>query len=322
MAELAEANPLTANQLTAKTWENLVRRSCPFFTLSPDLWTGDSGRLWDLDIEEWVEARLAEEEVNVSLLAKILSKMEDRQTSLLVLLHVIAERFVPVIYAPEVEDYPMAFYLRCPCKKTHAVNHLGFLLLEKVEGSLESAEQEVVKVSLGEGALQEPWLSALASRLVRQRSSVAQIEAAEFWPWPEGGLALDNLLSLQQRCEKLSLTRLSLRNIGGLGTLDQDVWTKIAREVRLKDLRVRGVSASGSDLLKARRKDLRVLWDGLLVGEEGASFDTAWELQTFSSLLRFSWTSQEEKEEEWLLFETALDKPSAEWPEALKTRLL
>ena len=312
-----EANPLTANQLTAKTWENLVRRSCPFFTLSPDLWTGDSGRLWDLDIEEWVEARLAEEEVNVSLLTKILSKMEDRQTSLLVLLHVIAERFVPVIYAPEDEDYPMAFYLRCPCKKTHAVNHLGFLLLEKVEGSLESAEQEVVKISLGKGALEEPWLSALASRLVRQRSSVTQIKAARFWISEEGDL--DNLLSLQQMCEKLSLTRLV---IGGLGTLDQDVWTKIAREVRLKDLRVRGVSASGSDLLKARRKDLRVLWDGLLVGEEGASFDTAWELQTFSSLLRFSWTSQEEKEEEWLLFETALDKPSAEWPEALNTRLL
>merc|ERR1712107_318954 len=197
VAELAEAIPLTANQLTAKTWENLVRRSCPFFTLSPDLWTGDSGRLWDLDIEEWVEARLAEEEVNVSLLAKILSKMEDRQTSLLVLLHVIAERFVPVIYAPEDEDYPMAFYLRCPCKKTHAVNHLGFLLLEKVEGSLESAEQEVVKVSLGEGVLKEPWLSALASRLVRQRSSVAQIEAARFRSWAEGGL--DNLLFLQQR---------------------------------------------------------------------------------------------------------------------------
>ena len=216
-----EANPLTANQLTAKTWENLVRRSCPFFTLSPDLWTGDSGRLWDLDIEEWVEARLAEEEVNVSLLAKILSKMEDRQTSLLVLLHVIAERFVPVIYAPEDEDYPMAFYLRCPCKKTHAVNHLGFLLLEKVESSLETAEQEVVKVSLGKGALEEPWLSALASRLVRQRSSVAQIEARL---WAERDL--DILLSLQQRCEKLSLTKLSL-------TGDQEVWTKIAREVRL-----------------------------------------------------------------------------------------
>ena len=312
-----EANPLTANQLTAKTWENLVRRSCPFFTLSPDLWTGDYGRFWEANFGDWVEARLAEEEVNVSLLAKILSKMENRQTSLLVLLHVIAERFVPVIYAPEDEDYPMAFYLRCPCKKTHAVNHLGFLLLEKVEGSLETAEQEVVKISLGKGALEEPWLSALASRLVRQRSSVAQIEARL---WAEE--SLDILLSLQQRCEKLSLTRLSLRNIEGLGTLDQDVWTKIAREVRLKDLRVRGVSASGSDLLKARRKDLRVLWDGLLVGEEGASFDTAWELQTFSSLLRFSWTSQEEKEEEWLLFETALDKPSAEWPEALNTRLL
>ena len=207
-----EANPLTANQLTAKTWENLVRRSCPFFTLSSELWTGEYGRLWEANFKDWVEARLAEEEVNVSLVTKILSKMEDRQTSLLVFLHVIAERFVPVIYEPEDEDYPMAFYLRCPCKKTHAVNHLGFLLLEKVESSLETAEQEVVKVSLGKGALEEPWLSALASRLVRQRSSVAQIEARL---WAEGDL--DILLSLQQRCEKLSLTKLSLT-----GDLDQD----------------------------------------------------------------------------------------------------
>ena len=103
------------------------------------------------------------------------------------------------------------------------------------------------------------------------------------------------------------------------GGIDQEVWTKIAREVRLKDLGVRSVRAWGSELLKARRKDLRALWDGLLVGEEAATFN-AWEVQT--SDLRFSWTSQEEKEEEWLLFETALDKPSAEWPEALKTRLL
>ena len=311
-----EANPLTANQLTAKTWENLVRRSCPFFTLSSELWTGEYGRLWEANFKDWVEARLAEEEVNVSLLAKILSKMEDRQTSLLVLLHVIAERFVPVIYEPEDEDYPMAFYLRCPCKKTHAVNHLGFLLLEKVEGSLESTEQEVVKVSLGKGVLQEPWVSALASRLVRQRSSVAQIEAARFRSWPEGDL--DNLLSLQQRCVKLSLRTLWLK--GDVGTLDQEVWTKIAREVRLKDLGVRSVHAWGSDLLKASRKDLRALWDGLLVDEEGASFLIGWKLQSLD--LRFSWTSQEEKQEEWLLFETALDKPSAEWPEALKTRLL
>ena len=145
MSELTEANPLTANQLTAKTWENLVRRSCPFFTLTGiQDFSGD----WEEGFTDWVEERLSEEEINISLLAKILSKMEDRQTSLLVLLHVIAERFVPVIYAPEVEDYPMAFYLRCPCKKTHAVNHLGFLLVEKVEGALDSAEQEVDKSPL------------------------------------------------------------------------------------------------------------------------------------------------------------------------------
>ena len=120
--------------------------------------------------------------------------MDNRQAPLHLLLHVFCERFVPVVYRQEDEDYAMAFHLRCPCKKTHAVNHLGFLLVEKVEGALDSAEQEVDKVSLGVGALEQPWLSSLAARLVRQRSSVKHIEAPELWSHAEGDLEM--LLSL------------------------------------------------------------------------------------------------------------------------------
>ena len=109
-----------------------------------------------------MEKRLSEEEINVSLLAKILSKMDNRQAPLHLLLHVICERFVPVVYRQEDEDYAMAFHLRCPCKKTHAVNHLGFLLVEKVEGALDSAEQEVDKSPL----VLEP-LSSPGSLLLR-----------------------------------------------------------------------------------------------------------------------------------------------------------
>ena len=35
---------------------------------------------------------------------------------------------------------PMAFQLTCPCKRSHSVTHMAFLLLEKVEGALGSSE--------------------------------------------------------------------------------------------------------------------------------------------------------------------------------------
>ena len=94
---------------------------------------------------------------------------------LLELLHVICERFPPVLFkaednvypfSPEKGGQPMAFHLKCPCKRSHAVTHLGFLLLEKVESTLGSAEQEVDKVFISN--LVEPWFSALQARAVRQ----------------------------------------------------------------------------------------------------------------------------------------------------------
>ena len=66
---------------------------------------------------------------------------------------------------------------------------------------------------------------------------------------------------------------------------------------------------------------MRTLLSGLLVRENGlSSFATADFLPNsdIHESLNFNWSSEEEKEEEWLLFETALEKPSDEWPEALK----
>ena len=79
---------------------------------------------------------------------------------------------------PEENGQPMAFHLRCPCKRSHSVTHLGFLLLEKVEGTLGSAEQEVDSVFLGN--LEEPCFSALESRASRQERKVRKVEAIRF----------------------------------------------------------------------------------------------------------------------------------------------
>ena len=85
------------------------------------------------------------------------------------------------------------------------------------------------------------------------------------------------------------------------------------------------VFAYRSDLIKARRDDLRALWDGLVVDENGSSSFSALYLPSNSDIyehLNFKWLSEEEKEMEWLLFKTALDKPPAEWPEDLTKKWL
>ena len=124
----------------------------------------------------WVMERLSEQEINISHLTAILKKMENPKVPLVELLHVICERFPPVLFRPEENGQPMTFHLSCPCKKSHSVTHLGFLLLEKVEGTLQSAEQELETVFLGH--LDQPWLSPLQSRVSRQQRIVRKVEAA------------------------------------------------------------------------------------------------------------------------------------------------
>ena len=105
---------------------------------------------------------------------------------------------------------------------------------------------------------------------------------------------------------------------------DGEFWTKLAREVKLEKLGVHTFFANRFDLVKATRKDLRALWDGLVVGENGLSSFSTGECRpnsNFYEQLDFEWSTEVEKEEQWLLFEFALDKPSAEWPEALKKKL-
>ena len=181
VAELAKANPFTAELLESskKTWGELVQRSCPFYQ-HEGLPVEDGDHGWDdHTYRPWVEDRFAEQQVNVSHLTRILSTMESPMVPLLELLHVICERFPPVLFkaednvypfSPEKDGQPMAFHLKCPCKRSHAVTHLGFLLLEKVESTLGSAEQEVDKVFISN--LVEPWFSALQARAVRQQRKV------------------------------------------------------------------------------------------------------------------------------------------------------
>ena len=68
--------------------------------------------------------------------------MEDPRLCLLQLLHVICERY-PSTGVRDLDDEPIIFHVSCSCKMSHSVSHFGFLLLDKVEGGVGSANQKV-----------------------------------------------------------------------------------------------------------------------------------------------------------------------------------
>ena len=85
-----------------------------------------------------------------------------------VLLHGICKRFPGSVVT-----------VSCSCLETHVVSTWGFLLLEEVEAKLESVEQNVLRV-VAEGwlmnqTLEEPLLSALSTRVLRQHDMVEEL---------------------------------------------------------------------------------------------------------------------------------------------------
>ena len=84
----------------------------------------------------------------------------------LALLHALCK-----IYANT--DEHSGIYVNCSCLKVHHVSFMGFLILEKVEAKLESAEQKVLKV-VSHRLLEEPLLHALCARVLRQDARVEE----------------------------------------------------------------------------------------------------------------------------------------------------
>ena len=320
MAELAKAHQLTAQVLEegTRTWQKLVNRSCPFYEHYKELPVEDyTNAQWEVSYRDCTQDRLSRQQVNISHLTSILREMENPRLPLLELLHTICERFPPVIFRLEENGRPMAFHLSCPCKRSHAVTHLGFLLLEEVEGGLESAEQQVEKVFLG--WLWGSWFSALESRARRQQRSVNKVEADEFVFEEED--YMEKLLSLQQNCQKLTFGEAvvvpGLDGKGGVAGYGQDFWAQMARSLKLGNLVIDTVGTTRNYLLQGRREDLRAIWDAQVPDAGGCSFFIVYN-GPFPVLW---WTSEEEKEKAWMDFQLILDTKPQQWPERLKQQL-
>ena len=140
----------------------LIKRSCPF----PD----PAWPFLELDIK------------TVKNLAGILKMMKskDQDTRLMTFLHLLWLRVYPGnVRAVDYHDEATMVQLDCPhpernpelCDEGHHVRFSGFLLLEEVEGTFNTALQNVLTVHTWD--LEEPSLSALASRISRQQKNVA-----------------------------------------------------------------------------------------------------------------------------------------------------
>ena len=321
MSELAKAHQLTAQVLEegTRTWEKLVKRSCPFYEHYKELdYTN-----FHVSYRGCVEDRLSRQKVNISHLTSILREMENPKLPLLELLHTICERFPPVVFPPEEKGRPMAFHLSCPCKRSHAVTHLGFLLLEEVEGGLESAEQQVKTVFLG--CLWGPCFSPLESRARRQQRSVNKVEADVFIFKEEKDM--EKLLSLRQNCQKLTFGEVAvldgLDDKGDLTRHGQDFWAQLAKALKLDNLDIHTVGAHRDDLLLGRREDLRAIWDAQAADVDGNSSFLVLDmpLPVTQSNVKLWWSSEEEKEKEWTDFQLILDTKPEQWPKRLKQEL-
>ena len=252
IARLAQLHQFTVEVLQAASfWKDLVRRTCLYDEVMPQ-------SVFARTSKDWVEEKFDDHQRAIHPLTRLLKRMEDQRACLLQLLHVICERY-PSVGLRDIDDKLLVFQVSCPCKNSHSVSRLGFLLLEDVEAALGSVEQRVEKVVVE--YLQEPWLSALSSRASRQHERwkwwkmVESVDAFRFlcgnW-WN-----LENFLTLVKYCQRMALVVVDIhRDLGAKG------WADLAQVVPL----LHGVEAfhvDREDMLGARRESLRAIWDAL-----------------------------------------------------------
>ena len=145
------------------SWDKLVRRSCPYNE------NKNEGVFLD-----WIEDQAVSQSGPIKWLANILVEMKKPEDSMMELLHVICERYPPIVYTADEANQPMLFHLSCPCKRSHSVSHLGFLLLGVVVLVMScAAPQQIEKVNIAH--LQGSWLACLGFWVSRQQRAVKEV---------------------------------------------------------------------------------------------------------------------------------------------------
>lgn len=249
-------------------WNKMVRR-----TISGNfkiMWSPD--RDWEsglLDGEDRVlRESFKEKRVHLLSLVDIFKMIEGpKMHKLHHLLDAISEKYA--------SNRTLSIRLSRSWGGTRSVSPLGFLLLEEVEGSVGSALQEIVSIVSAQnepGFLEEPLLSALASRVSRQEQKMQRVDGG--WVKIGSKESAQALLTLVENTHAAGYapgyTRqgaawhlLGIWMMKTSGRIEAEGWAMMARALALIPNRVFGLIASKELVREGRSADMRTVWESL-----------------------------------------------------------
>ena len=222
-------------------------------------------------------------------------KLEDPGIFLLPLLNHICERFP----AEEGVSLNRPGHAE-PCK----VSLEGFLLLEEAESSFGTSIQSIEKIAVG--TLDEPHLSALSSRMMRQENPVASIEIDEIRLG--GGLQSAQAFSILLQADRVYVSCLVV-----FEAIGEEGWRILAEAIRpgiLDNIRV-----TRDGLAQGKRDDIKHLFDAV---RWFRIFKTLEDLQADNC--EASLFIDQEKDN-WSRMERVLDMSEQEFSEEVERRI-
>ena len=195
-------------------------------------------------------------------------------------------------------DFPGPELIKVTCTRhtSHEVSPYGFLLLETVEGAMDTTMQMVEQVALYH--LKKPWFTGLQARLLRQEDLGVDVRVevlAILLRTIEDALALPTLV---QHCYTLDI-----RDLVILADVGQEGWAALAEALSGKEV-FQINSDSPNCMASARREDLRDIWEHLQL--DGSS---CWTVR-----LDDEWPSRFQEFEDWASFEKFLDGEETDVP--------
>ena len=227
-----------------------------------------------------------------SALAEILKMFEDSKPLQLDLLHMICKRFPSNNQVKGITGSQFV-NVRCSCNRTHSVAPLGFLLLEKVEATLESEEQYLENVQIDR--LDESMLVALSCRAKRQQNLVNSVKT--FSISCHNKRTIDALSTLMEHCQEICFRILRVEEeVGqeGSAVLRQAFQLPARRDPDWPY----SLRATRKAMAEGRRGDLRAIWETL----QDVSFWTmVFQTERYDNFLYVN------GEEDWARLEKYLD---------------
>ena len=224
---LASVQPLVVQLLQRSSiWKGLLRRS----TIE--------------DFDDYDENNKS----TVEDLVGILKMMGDPVPLLLELLHIICEKFL---------NYGRYNHISVSCTlhpaADHKVNQEGFELLELVEGAMKTSLQKVKECSLNEmDGLSLGQSLALVARINRQKEPLRKVDTEVLPLLADTGITA----TILQNALKVETIHIYLQSDFG-----EEGWAWLAEVLQRNGSMVQMVSVSKVVMARARKADLKAVWD-------------------------------------------------------------